>query len=60
MTLGSLGGAPTRLDYQDKREIASQPWYKMPTKLFAYDPADAVASTQRIVDLFHASVGAAR
>lgn len=52
-----LGGAATRKGLKDQRAVASEPWYKIPDELYAYDPADATSSTPDVVAKFNEFVG---
>ena len=47
----TLGGAPSRNEYKDQREVASQPWYKYPKTFFEFDPADFTKSAQATRDM---------
>lgn len=53
------GGAPARLNYQDERPIAKESWYKMPSKMFSYEPAAATAAQDHIIQLVHQEIGKA-
>lgn len=55
-----LGGAATRTGLQDQREVAKEPWYKVPAEMYKYDPAEATAATPEIVQKFNTLVGAGR
>jgi ABC-type Fe3+ transport system substrate-binding protein len=43
-----LGGAPARTGFKDERKVAAESWYKMPSEIFAYDPADATAAAPTV------------
>lgn len=47
-----LGGAPARLDYQDRRKVAEEPWYKFPTNFYEYDRATVSNSQAATVEMF--------
>jgi iron(III) transport system substrate-binding protein len=55
-----LGGAPARSGLKDKRQVASEPWYKYPKEFFAFDPADANKQGRDIAERFNKAVGGKR
>ncbi len=56
----TLGGAPARSGYKDRRKVAAEPWYKLPQKMFVFDPADEARATPATLDAFHRAIGKAR
>jgi ABC-type Fe3+ transport system substrate-binding protein len=47
-----LGGPPARIDYSDKRKVASEPWFKYPKVWFQYDTRDATKARDEIIGLY--------
>jgi iron(III) transport system substrate-binding protein len=59
-TWQAIGGAGARLGIDDKREIVSEPWYKLPSKMFPYDPKKASEAFPTILAEFNEFVGATK
>lgn len=55
-----LGGAPARSGLADKRQVASEPWYKYPKEFYSYDAADANKKSRDIAERFSKAVGGKR
>ncbi len=54
------GGAPATDAYPDQRDVAKEPWYKLPETLFALDPDKADADFDALMASFHEFIGASR
>ncbi|OBZ93446.1 hypothetical protein ADU59_21570 [Pararhizobium polonicum] len=55
-----LGGVPTMTGVKDARDVAAEPWYKVPTQIFEYSEEDATAAVKDVVKLFNENVAAGR
>ncbi|HTN63532.1 MAG TPA: ABC transporter substrate-binding protein [Devosia sp.] len=56
----SLGGVPTRIGTPDAREVAAEPWYKVPAEMFVFDEKEANEAVPMILEKFNEYVGTAR
>jgi len=55
-----FGGASTRIGLEDQRDVAREPWYKLPGELFTYNTAEATKALPKILDLFREHVSGIR
>jgi iron(III) transport system substrate-binding protein len=52
-----FSGAPTRFNYDDRRAVANEPWYQLPGSALDYDPDEATAAREHVLDLFARYIG---
>jgi len=52
-----FSGLPVREGLDDQRKVASEPWFKAPTKFFDYDPAEVTKGQAAALQEFSAAFG---